>query len=170
MEQNIIKTPHLTLEVLREDDYADVIGLMLEPEVGKTYMVPDLPSEEKKRALFERLRGMSLSEERFLRGLYLDGRLIGLIHEVKAEAGEVEVGYLLRTDAWNRGYMTEALTAVIPVFFERGFSVVKAGAFSENRASMRVMEKSGMVCTGEEEDIDYRGATHRCLYYAIRKP
>ena len=53
--------------------------------------------------------------------------------------------------------------------FSEGFSAVKAGAFSENAASIRVMEKCGMTKTGETEQIEYRGKTHTCVYYAIER-
>ena len=44
-----------------------------------------------------------------------------------------------------------------------------AGAFEENKASMRVMEKAGMTRITLEEDINYRGASHHCLYYSVKK-
>lgn len=46
-----------------------------------------------------------------------------------------------------------------------GYTEVVAGAFSENIASRRVMEKCGMTLTEQEEDIEYRGKTHHCVYY-----
>ena len=50
--------------------------------------------------------------------------------------------------------------------WRHGFRKVIAGAFEENRASLRVMEKCGMTLQPETEDIDYRGKIHRCVYYA----
>ena len=72
-------------------------------------------------------------------------------------------------DLHNRGYGTEALRLTLDALFARGFETVRAGFFEENAASRRVMEKNGMTPTGEEETIDWRGASHRCLYYAIRR-
>ena len=45
--------------------------------------------------------------------------------------------------------------------------MVKAGAFEENLASMRVMEKSGMHRIQQEDTIEYRGKVHRCFNYEI---
>ena len=51
---------------------------------------------------------------------------------------------------------------------ERGYREVTAGAFEENRASLRVMEKSGMERSFFQEPVSYRGENHLCVYYAIR--
>ncbi len=47
------------------------------------------------------------------------------------------------------------------------FTVVKTGAFTENIASIRVMEKCGMRRFDETEEIEYRGKNHTCVYYEI---
>ena len=57
----------------------------------------------------------------------------------------------------------------ITYLFEKNFSVVWAGAFEENLASLRVMEKAGMKKTNSKASIEYRGKTHRCVYYCIKK-
>lgn len=46
-----------------------------------------------------------------------------------------------------------------------GFRKVKAGYFEENEASRRVMEKCGMKQLSYTDEIEYRGITHKCLYY-----
>ena len=45
---------------------------------------------------------------------------------------------------------------------------VRCGAFPENTASIRVMEKAGMVREDFTEDIEYRGIMHHCVYYSIK--
>jgi len=50
--------------------------------------------------------------------------------------------------------------------FARGFSEVLAGAFEENLASMRIMEKSGMTRIEKTDEIEYRGKVHQCVYYS----
>ena len=169
MKTKEIKTQRLRLAALRPEDREDLIGILMDSEVSKTYMVPDLSTEEKKDALFERLRALSEREDRFLYGIFREGKLIGLIHDVSMENGEIELGYFISPREKNKGYTTEALKAMVSLLFSEGFTTVKAGAFSENPASMRVMEKSGMKRTGQTETIAYRGENHLCVYYAIRQ-
>jgi len=57
-----------------------------------------------------------------------------------------EIGYWLSESCWGRGIATGAVRALVPVAFDR-FDIVRlqAGIFSDNPASMRVLEKSGFV-------------------------
>ena len=70
---------------------------------------------------------------------------MGFLNEQTREGGVVEIGYVLHPDFWNRGYMTEAVGAVIRELFRMGASAVRAGHFEENASSRRVMEKNGMT-------------------------
>ena len=57
----------------------------------------------------------------------------------------VEVGYCYGSLFWGKGYATEALKRVIQYLInDCGFYLVEAKHLSENPASGRVMEKSGM--------------------------
>lgn len=75
-------------------------------------------------------------------------RLIGML-EIHSKGFIVEVGYgMARTD-WGRGYMPEALRAVIEWAFRQPH-IFRVQAFCdvENLGSARVMEKVGMECEG----------------------
>ena len=85
--------------------------------------------------------------------------------EVCTDGARVELGYVIHPAYQNQGYATEALTAGIDALFQAGISTVETGAFEENSASMRVMEKSGMHRIPRTDQIDYRGNTHTCVYY-----
>ena len=66
-----------------------------------------------------------------------------------ADNATVEVGYSLAREAWGKGLMTEALTAVVDESF-RSLQLhrIEAMHFSDNPASGRVMEKCGMTHEG----------------------
>jgi len=60
--------------------------------------------------------------------------------------GTAEIGYWLAEPFWGKGVVTEAVRALVPVAFEStGARRIQAGIFSDNPASMRVLEKSGFV-------------------------
>ena len=52
------------------------------------------------------------------------------------------------------------------MLFAKGFREVVCGAFEENTASLRVMEKAGMEKLDITESIEYRGKVHNCVYYS----
>lgn len=168
-EKPALHTARLCLRSVEEGDRAALMSLLTNEEVGKTYMVPDLSAPEAWEKLFSRLRELSLRRDRFVYAVCLDGEAIGLVNDVGMEGDTVEFGYAIHPAHRNRGYAAEALAAVIEAAFAAGFAAVRAGAFAENEASLRVMEKCGMKPIPYEETVTYRGAEHRCLYREIRR-
>lgn len=164
-----IKTERLVLQPIGVADLADLVELLTDDIVKKTYLLPDFSHPEAARKMAERVRDLSRDPSRHVAGIYLDGQLIGLLNETEIGGSTIEIGYALLPAYHNRGYCTEALTEAIGYFFAHGFSQVSAGAFEENIASIRVMEKSGMSKIDRWDEINYRGKTHRCVYYAAQK-
>lgn len=79
------------------------------------------------------------------------GELIGSIGLPRLEENSTiaEVGYCIGKKYWNKGIVTEALTAVMEFCFrEVGFESVMARHDVENPASGRVMKKCGMRYLG----------------------
>ena len=72
------------------------------------------------------------------------GEPIGSITAVRDHPGEgwCEIGYCLGQRHWDKGYMTEALTAVSRYIFDMaGYGFIQARYDTENEASGRVLEK-----------------------------
>ena len=164
-----IITPRLVLGEIRECDFEALMSIFKSDTVKATYMVPDLPTPDDERKLFESLRNLSLKDGRYIFGIYLDGTLIGLVNDCEINNKCIEMGYALHPDYHNRGFATEAFGAVIDHIFAQGFEEILAGAFEENAASMRVMEKCGMKRTKMTAEIEYRGIVHSCVYYSIKR-
>ena len=75
-----------------------------------------------------------------------DGAFLGWFHLKPAEDDSVELGYRLRRPAWNQGYATEGSRALIrKCFTDLGVNRVVAHTMTINRASRRVLEKSGLT-------------------------
>ena len=168
MIKRTIKTARLTLSPLEERDLEDVLAIITDPTVKKTYMLPDFPDRESAVRLFRRLLALSGEERHYIVGIRLGDRLIGFINdtEISEDGRSLELGWAFNPEFYGQGYATEAVTAIIDYLFGEGFSEVTAGAFESNLASQRVMEKSGMVRVDKVDEIDYRGETHRCVYYS----
>ena len=159
----------MKLREFMESDWPRLAMLATSNEVNKTYMLPDFESEEKARPLFDRLMAMSKDDKRYVRAMEENGEFVGFCNDVERDGDAVEIGYAMCPDVWGRGYCTEALKLAIADLFELGFNQVVAGAFVENPASLRVMEKAGMTPIDKVDEIEYRGRTHTCVYRAITK-
>jgi RimJ/RimL family protein N-acetyltransferase len=165
----MIQTKRLQLQPMSDRDADAAVALLTDNVVKQTYMLPDFESREQALSLFSRLVALSHMEERFVRGIYLNGEWIGMLNDVGVEGGCIELGYALLPRYYGQGYATEALCGAIEALFTRGYTEIRAGAFEGNDASLRVMQKSGMQRIDYTEEIEYRGSVHHCIFYAIKK-
>lgn len=161
-----IKDNELEIKAISQSDGDAVIALLTDDAVKQTYMLPDFADRAQAGALFGRLRELSAGEESFVAGIYLRGEFIGIINETEKGTNFIELGYALLPQYHKRGYCSRALRKCIEYFFEKGLEKVICGAFEENSASIRVMEKCEMAKQDKTEEIEYRGRVHRCVYYA----
>ena len=163
------KTRRLEVRAMTQEDKEAILDLLTNEIVGKTYMLPAYQSRLEAEPLFRRLVELSGDESRYVAGVYLDDQFIGMMNDTEIKGKQVEMGYAYLPAFYNRGYATEAFQGAITHLFDHGFETVVAGAFSENAASLRVMEKCGMVRQDYTDEIEYRGVTYSCIYYAISK-
>lgn len=163
------KTNRLEIKPISPDDKEAVLDLLTSETVGRTYMLPDYRSRREAEPLFQRLVALSADESRYVAGVYLDGQFIGMMNDTEIKGKQVEMGYAYLPDYYNRGYATEAFQGAISYLLNHGFETVVAGAFAENPASLRVMEKCGMTRQAHTDTLNYRGVTHTCIYYAVTK-
>lgn len=163
------KTNRLEIKNITLEDKEFVLDLLTDETVGKTYMLPEYKNRQEAEPLFLRLVELSGNPERYVAGIYLDGRFIGMMNETEIKDKKIEMGYAYLPAYYNRGYATEAFQGAIDYLFSHGFETVLAGAFAENPASLRVMEKCGMTRQAYTDTVDYRGINHTCIYYAITK-
>lgn len=149
-------------------DQSAMVELLTSDSVKQTYMLPDFAKKEDAIPLFLRLVMLSQDKAHFVRGIYESGALIGFLNDVEIENVSIELGYVIHPIHQRKGYATEALNLAIEELFCLGYREVIAGAFVENTASIRVMEKAGMERLSRTEEIEYRGKIHSCVYYQRR--
>ncbi len=90
-------------------------------------------------------------------GLLIGWLIIGRSRHA-SEEGTRECGYALNRRFWGQGYMPEALQAAFAYeFMVLGTLRIIAECETENLASARVMQKSGMQYEGMFYDADFEG-------------
>jgi ribosomal-protein-alanine N-acetyltransferase len=99
-------------------------------------------------------------------------KCIGAI-DIRLEPGheKSEAGYVLNRDYWNKGYMTEALTAVIDFCFGvLELNRVETYHYVGNEASGRVMQKCGMRFEGiSVQSAKIKGVFRDVARYGLTK-
>jgi ribosomal-protein-alanine N-acetyltransferase len=81
----------------------------------------------------------------------------GLRRSTIAGSECVEVVYALRRDAWGRGYATDIAVLSVEHARRLGIAEVVGVAATSNRASQRVLEKTGMRL---HERVEHAGVPH----------
>lgn len=79
----------------------------------------------------------------------INGKVVGSIGFAKIENNQAEFGYWLAEPYWNQGIMTEAAQLVIDFGFKQlGLKKMYAHVFDNNKASMKVLKKTGFKNNG----------------------
>jgi len=116
------------------------------------------PNSEMKQAYSEMLRGcLDNPEKRIWYAVWLmelkgkPGTIVGdFCFKGIAPDGMVEIGYGLKEEHYKKGYMTETVKVISGWALEQdGVTRVEAEADPDNTASIKVLQRSGYVPTGE---------------------
>ena len=109
------------------------------------------------------------------RAVAVDGRIAGNISvEQKGDVQrkDAELGYLLLTEYWSQGVMTEAARQICEIAFDELDIIRITGmVYSPNAASMRVLEKNGFEFEGRQKNAIYKNGNvyDACLYGKLKK-
>lgn len=144
-----IETERLILRNLRPGDEKAVYAWAGDPDVARYMIYPQYRSESDGiEWLCEREENADDPDDYDL-GIVLKetGELIGsggLVYQPDSDTWNM--GYNIRKDMWGKGYVAEAMQAIIDEVRMTGrLRVLEAQFALENQKSRRVMEKLGMV-------------------------
>jgi len=100
------------------------------------------------------------------------GKCIGSISiRIKQTHDKASIGYLLNRGYWGKGYMTEVLSSILKLCFEKlELNRVEASHFAGNEASGSVMSKCGMLLEGVGKQTEkVKGIFHDNIFYGITR-
>ena len=148
-----LATERLVLRRLKMRDATDFFAYASDPEVARFVLWEPHKSISETRAVLHRIIRRTRRGEpaTFAITLPKSGRMIGTIGFmwVDTDSRSAEIGYSLNRAYWNRGYMTEALSAVLDFAFDvLRLNRVEAQYETDNPASGRVMAHCGMRYEG----------------------
>ena len=132
------------------DDIDFIFTLFGRSETNLYSEEPDVKSMEEAVAMYEKYMKPG-GETRFRVLIEKDGEPMGTIgmYLYTEEHKRAEMGYDLMKEHWGKGYITEAVGAMVSYGFnELGLERIEATVDSENGASARVLEKNGFKHEG----------------------
>ena len=149
----VLETERLVLRKVKMDDANDMYAYSCDPLVAKHVLWDAHTSVNDTKAYLRYMIRKYRMGEPSSWGIEekATGKIIGTIGFmwIQPENNAAEVGYSLSRKEWNKGYMTEALNALLRYgFAEMKLNRIEAMHETSNPASGAVMRKCGMKLEG----------------------
>lgn len=143
----MIETDRLLLREFDTSDAGKMYQLNLDPEVVRYTGDKPFSSVREARTFLENYEyDSALGIGRWAVILKSGQEFIGWCGLKRNEEGLIDIGFRFFQVHWNKGYASEAARATLRYgFLEKGIPRIIGRAAGENRASIRVLEKLGMV-------------------------
>lgn len=172
----IINAPRVSLRWINEQDVDAFYAIYSHPEVMRYWSFPALTERDQAaklvREIHEGFQRQALLKWGIARRT--DDLLIGSItlFNLDFTHRRAEIGYALGRGHWGKGYMQEALTAVIAYAFEElGFHRIEADVDPRNDASIRTVERLGFQREGYlRERWQVNGEIQDALFFGLLRP
>lgn len=99
------------------------------------------------------------------------GEIIGEFDIYRIVQGRLaEIGYILLSQHWGKGYMTEIMSAMIPYAFDKmGLEILRLTIMKSNQRSRHLAEKMGFSLDAQLDDADYGGRIENICIYSLRR-
>ena len=147
--KTLIETKRLLLREITVDDKEEMFALHSNPDVQKYTGDPVVESiDVMEQEILKRVNGyVKYGYGRWATFLKNDGQFIGWAGlAYLPEFDAIDLGYRFLPEYWTKGFATEASHAILDYGFNKlELKRIIAIAMKENKASIRVMQKVGMV-------------------------
>ncbi|KAJ3018182.1 hypothetical protein HKX48_003044 [Thoreauomyces humboldtii] len=163
MTQTIIITPRLTLKPFTLDDAPGLVSLYSNPVTMQSLGGPSTRTLERTEAQIERWIQAAAAGTSLFLGIYekTSGDLVGQtgFNDLKEQVGDI--GIVVSSDHWGKGYGREAYLAVLRYGFDTlRLKSVLMGTDEKNEQMRHLAEKTlGLISRGpdpmEENSVQY---------------
>lgn len=171
----VLESERLLLRPITIEDAEDIYEYATDKDVAE-FVIWDVHKNKQETLDFINVALNQFSQKQSITwGLELksEKKIIGTIAFVNVYLNHecAEVGYALSKKYWNRGFVTEAIKAVIKYGFdELSLNRIEAHCEEANIGSWKVMEKAGMKYEGVlREKVFMKGRFRSMKMYSILK-
>ena len=169
----IITTTRVVLRWISEDDIDGLYEIFSNPQVMRYWSTVPLPNREAAAALQREIAEGNEREIMFKWGIALrdSNTVIGTttLFNLSLDNGRAELGYAMAHAYWGKGYMNEALKALISHAFEvMELRRLEADVDPRNAASIRSLERLGFQREGFlRERWHVNGEIQDAIFYGL---
>jgi ribosomal-protein-alanine N-acetyltransferase len=149
----VITASRVILRWISEDDIDGLFEVFSDPKVMRYWSSGPLTKREAAAELQREIAGSNENNSMFKWGLALrdSNTLIGTttLFNLNLDNGRAEIGYAMASAHWGKGYMNEALQALVSHAFEvMNLRRLEADVDPRNAASIRTLERLGFQREG----------------------
>ena len=173
-EPIIMETKRLRLRPLREEDASVFFEVWSDPESVRYFSFPPLKGIEQAQArIADKLQASSYGKSViFVIESKDSGEVLGDcgMHNGEPICQRAEIGYCLARRHWGKGYMTEAIDALIEYGFKKaGLRRIEADIDPRNLPSILLVERLGFKREGylRERWVTGRGEVADTVLYGL---
>ena len=169
----VITTERLVLRWVSENDVDSLFEVFSDPQVMRYWSTPPYSTREEAVKLQQEIANSNEKETMIKWGLALrdSDRLIGTatLFNLNLDNGRAELGYAMGRAHWGKGYMNEALQALVHHAFEvMELRRLEADVDPRNAASIRTLERLGFQREGFlRERWHVNGEIQDALFYGL---
>lgn len=169
----VITTPRVVLRWISEDDVDGLYEIFSDPQVMRYWSTVPLPDREAAAALQREIAEGNKRETMFKWGIALrdSNTVIGTttLFNLSLDNGRAELGYAMAHAYWGKGYMNEALKALVSHAFEvMELRRLEADVDPRNAPSIRTLERLGFQREGFlRERWHVNGEIQDALFYGL---
>ena len=169
----VISTDRIVLRWISEDDVDALFEVFSDPQVMRYWSSGPLADRRAAADLQREIADGNLNNTMFKWGLSLreSNKIIGTttLFNLSLSNGRAEIGYAMGSTHWGKGYMNEALRALVAYAFE-GLNLrrLEADVDPRNGASIRTLERLGFQREGFlRERWHVEGEIQDALFYGL---
>ncbi|MFI5219636.1 MAG: GNAT family N-acetyltransferase [Bacteroidia bacterium] len=172
----VLETERLLLRKFRIEDASDFFAQRTNDEVWKYIDKPKTQSVEEALELINKILAAFENNEgiAWVMEIKETKKNIGNISfwRFEKENHRAEIGYLLLPEYWGKGIMKEAIDAIVDYGFKNiRIHSIEANVNPKNKASLKLLEKSGFVQEGYfKENYFFNGKFYDSAIFSLVNP
>ncbi|MDA9349406.1 GNAT family N-acetyltransferase [Polaribacter sp.] len=160
----ILKTQRLTLRKLKLDDAAVILALRSSEEINKFVATKRMQNLEEAKDFIQTCNALFQKEKRIFWAITKQEEVLGTIvlHRISLTRKYAEIGYKLKTEMQQKGFMNEAITAVLHFGIEQlNLKTIEAYTHKNNVRSIMLLEKHQFIFQAHMKDPSFE---HNRIY------
>ena len=169
-EEILLKSDRLTLREFTPDDHEAVLSYASDPEILKYIPWEIYTPKDAQNSVKQKISAQK-QDPRYVYELAIiyDDKLIGECYLSMTNYREADLGFCIHRDYWGKGIATETSQILLKFGFQDlNLHRIIATCDPKNKASTRVLEKSGLRKEGHfKEHKHMRGNWRDSYFYAI---